>query len=389
VPEIRPLGVGINMLPHAVRELTELGFAEKLEVTGIRTRELVYANRHGQQIWQEDRGVHAGYDWPQYSIARGALQIILLEVARNRLGDGRIVSDHELVDFSQSNDQVTAHFHRRSTDERLDPVVGDVLIGADAMHSVVRHHFYPDEGDPIWSGLVLWRATTEGEPFRSGRSMVMAGHEDQKFVCYPISREAEKQGRSLINWIAELRIRDRATWRREDWNRTTDVADFLPDFEDWDLGWIKVPDIIRGAETVYEYPMVDRDPLGRWSFERVTLLGDAAHPMYPIGSNGASQAIIDGRILALKLATIDDPVAALEAYEAERRPPTNRIVLANRGDDPDQVMQLAEECAPGGFDDLDTVIHPDEFREIAQQYKMVAGFDKDEQSQRPSFDPPV
>ena len=389
MPEIRPLGVGINMLPHAVRELTELGFAEKLEVTGIRTRELVYANRHGQQIWQEDRGVHAGYDWPQYSIARGALQIILLEVARNRLGDGRIVSDHELVDFSQSNDQVTAHFHRRSTDERLDPVVGDVLIGADGMHSVVRHHFYPDEGDPIWSGLVLWRATTEGEPFRSGRSMVMAGHEDQKFVCYPISREAEKQGRSLINWIAELRIRDRATWRREDWNRTTDVADFLPDFEDWDLGWIKVPDIIRGAETVYEYPMVDRDLLDRWSFERVTLLGDAAHPMYPIGSNGASQAIIDGRILALKLATIDDPVAALEAYEAERRPPTNRIVLANRGDDPDQVMQLAEECAPGGFDDLDTVIHPDEFREIAQQYKMVAGFDKDEQSQRPSFDPPV
>ena len=389
MPEIRPLGVGINMLPHAVRELTELGFAEKLEVTGIRTRELVYANRHGQQIWQEDRGVHAGYDWPQYSIARGALQIILLEVARNRLGDGRIVSDHELVDFSQSNDQVTAHFHRRSTDERLDPVVGDVLIGADAMHSVVRHHFYPDEGDPIWSGRVLWRATTEGEPFRSGRSMVMAGHEDQKFVCYPISREAEKQGRSLINWIAELRIRDRATWRREDWNRTTDVADFLPDFEDWDLGWIKVPDIIRGAETVYEYPMVDRDPLDRWSFERVTLLGDAAHPMYPIRSNGASQAIIDGRILALKLAIIDDPVAALEAYEVERRPLTNRIVLANRGNGPDQVMQLAEERAPGGFDDLYAVIHPDEHRDIAQQYKMVAGFDKDELNQRPSFGPPV
>jgi 2-polyprenyl-6-methoxyphenol hydroxylase-like FAD-dependent oxidoreductase len=199
VPEIQSLGVGTNMLPHAVRELTKLGLAKKLEKTGIRTRELVYANRHGQQIWQEDRGVHAGYDWPQYSIARGALQMILLEAARNRLGDGRIISDHELGDFSQSNDQVTAHFHRRSTGERLDPVLGDVLIGADGMHSVVRHHFYPDEGDPIWSERVLWRATTEGEPFRSGRSMVMAGHEDQKFVCYPISCEAEKQGRSLIN----------------------------------------------------------------------------------------------------------------------------------------------------------------------------------------------
>lgn len=389
VPEIRPLGVGINMLPHAVRELTELGLAEKLEETGIRTRELVYANRHGQQIWQEDRGVHAGYDWPQYSIARGALQMILLDAVRNRLGDRRIVSDHELVDFSQNNDKVTAHFRRRSTGEPIEPVVGDVLIGADGMHSVVRRHFYPDEGDPIWSERVLWRATTEGEPFRSGRSMVMAGHEDQKFVCYPISRDAEKRGRSLINWIAELRIRDRATWRREDWNRTTDVAEFLPRFEDWDFGWIKVPDIIRGAETVYEYPMVDRDPLDRWSFERVTLLGDAAHPMYPIGSNGASQAIIDGRILALKLATIDDPVAALDAYEAERRPPTNRIVLANRGNGPDQVMQLAEERAPGGFDDLDAVIRPDELREITQQYKMVAGFDKDELNQRPSYDPPL
>jgi len=389
VPEIRPLGVGINMLPHAVRELTELGLAEKLEETGIRTRELVYANRHGQQIWQEDRGVHAGYDWPQYSIARGALQMILLEAVRNRLGDRSIVSDHELVDFSQNNDKVTAHFQRRSTGERPDPVVGDVLIGADGMHSVVRRHFYPDEGDPVWSERVLWRATTESEPFLSGRSMVMAGHEDQKFVCYPISRDSEKRGRSLINWIAELRIRDRATWRREDWNRTTDVAEFLPRFEDWDFGWIKVPDIIRGAETVYEYPMVDRDPLDRWSFERVTLLGDAAHPMYPIGFNGASQAIIDGRILALKLATVDDPVAALDAYEAERRPPTNRIVLANRGNGPDQVMQLAEERAPDGFDDLNAVIRPDELREIARQYKMVAGFDKDELNQRPSYDPPI
>jgi 2-polyprenyl-6-methoxyphenol hydroxylase-like FAD-dependent oxidoreductase len=164
--------------------------------------------------------------------------MILLEAARNRLGGGRIVSDHELVDFSQNIDQVTAHFQRRSTGERLDPAVGDVLIGADGMHSVVRRHFYPEEGDPIWSERVQWRATTKGEPFRSGRSMVMAGHEDQKLVCYPISREAEKQGRSLINWIAELRIRDRATWRRKDWNRTTDVSDFPLGFEDWGFGWI-------------------------------------------------------------------------------------------------------------------------------------------------------
>lgn len=388
VPEIRPLGVGINMLPHATRELTELGLADRLEETGIRTRELIYANRHGQQIWQEDRGLHAGYNWPQYSIARGELQMLLLEAARERLGPERIIADRELTGFDEKDGKVTAHFRARSTGEILEPVIGDVLIGADGIHSVVRAHFYPDEGDPVWSERVLWRATTEGEPFLSGRSMVMAGHEDQKFVCYPISRAAEKQGRSLINWIAELWFRDRESWRREDWNRTTDISDFLPGFEDWDFGWIKVPDIIRGARTVYEYPMVDRDPLDRWTFGRVTLLGDAAHPMYPIGSNGASQAIIDGRFLALKLATIDDVGEALAAYEAERRPATNRIVLANRGNGPDQVMQLAEERAPDGFDDLHAVISPEELEATASQYKMIAGFDKDALNERDSYDPP-
>ena len=389
VPEIRPLGVGINMLPHAVRELTELGLQDELAAVGIKTRELVYANRHGQQIWQEDRGLHAGYNWPQFSIARGALQMILLEAARARLGDGRIVSDHELMGFEQSGDKVVAHFRQRSTGKTLDTVTGDVLIAADGIHSVVRNHFYPDEGDPVWSGCVLWRATTEGSPFLSGRSMVMAGHEDQKFVCYPISRAAELEGRSLINWIAELRIHDQKTWRREDWNRTVDTSEFLSKFENWDFGWIKVPDIICGATTVYEFPMVDRDPLERWSFGRVTLLGDAAHPMYPIGSNGASQAIIDGRVIALHLATHDDPEAALAAYEAERRPPTNKIVLANRGNGPDQVMQLAEERAPDGFDDLHAVIRLDELAAIAEQYKMVAGFDKDALNERVSLDPPV
>jgi len=388
VPEIRPLGVGINMLPHATRELTELGLQGDLEATGIRTRELVYANRHGQQIWREDRGLHAGYNWPQYSISRGALQMLLYRAAVARLGPENILSDRELVDFSQDDRGVSARFRQRSTGAPLGEVRGDLLIGADGIHSAVRRRLYPDEGEPVWSGRVLWRATTEGAPYLSGRSMVMAGHEDQKFVCYPISREAEKRGRSLINWIAELRFRDRDTWRREDWNRTTSIDDFLPMFEDWDFGWIKVPDIIRGAETVYEYPMVDRDPLARWSFGRVTLLGDAAHPMYPIGSNGASQAIIDGRVLASLLATRDDPLAALRDYDAARRPPTSRIVLANRGNGPDQVMQLAEERAPDGFDDLDAVIRPDELQEIAQRYKMIAGFDKDELNERASLDPP-
>lgn len=388
VAEIQPLGVGINMLPHAVRELSELGLEDELAETGIPTRELVYANRHGQQIWREDRGRHAGYNWPQFSISRGALQMLLYRAVVDRIGIDNVMTDHELIAAAQDADSVIARFRRRSTGEALAAVRGDLLIGADGIHSTVRRQFYPDEGDPIWNGRVLWRATTEAAPFLSGRSMVMAGHQNQKFVCYPISRDAEDRGRCRINWIAELTFEGRETWRREDWNRTADIQAFLPQFEDWDFGWLQVPDIIRGADAVYEFPMVDRDPIERWSFDRITLLGDAAHPMYPIGSNGASQAIVDGRVLALLLATRENPIEALREYDAERRPPTSQIVLANRGNGPEQVMQIVEERAPGGFTNLDTVISPEELEETARQYKMIAGFDKDALNQRASFDPP-
>ena len=254
---------------------------------------------------------------------------------------------------------------------------------------MVRRHYYPNEGDPVWSGCVLWRATAEGMPFLSGRSMVMVGHEDQKFVCYPISRVAELEERSLIDWISELCINDQNSGRREDWNRTVGTDEFLSKFENWDFGWIKMPDIIRGATTVYEFPIVDHDPIEQWSFGRVKMLGDTAHPMHPIGSNGASQAIIDGRVLALRFATLDDPEAALRAYEEDRRPPTSRIVFANRGNGPDQAMQLAEERAPDVFDGLDEVLAPEELAAIAEQYEMVAGFDKSELSGRASLVPPV
>ena len=313
--------------------------------------------------------------------------MILLEAAQACLGDERIVSDQELTRFDQSGDQVTVHFRQRSTGETLESVTGDVLIAADGIHSVVRHHFYSDEGDPVWSGCVLWRATTEGAPFLSGRSMVMAGHEDQKFVCYPISRAAEREGRSLINWIAELRIHDQKTWRREDWNRTVDTSEFLSKFENWDFGWIKVPNIIRGATTVYEFPMVDRDPLDRWSFGGVTLLDDAAHPMYPIGPNGASQAIIGGRVIALHLS---QHMTHRKSHSMLTRPNAGRRRTRSYcGNGPDQVMQLAEERAPDGFDDLHAVIRLDELAAIAEQYKMVAGFDKDALNERVSLATPV
>jgi 2-polyprenyl-6-methoxyphenol hydroxylase-like FAD-dependent oxidoreductase len=332
VGEIRPLGVGINLLPHAVRELSELGLAERLDAVAIRTRELVYVNKFGQTIWREDRGLDAGYRWPQFSIHRGTLQMLLLEAVRARLGADAVRTDRRLVAFEDDGRRVRATFEDRTGTRHQDEA--DVLIGADGIHSAVRRAFYPEEGAPIWNGAVLWRATTEAEPFLGGRSMVMAGHQVQKFVCYPISGELAQRGRSLVNWIAELRFDPSRGWRREDWNRPGRVEDFLPRFEAWNFGWLDAPSLIRGAAAVYEYPMVDRDPVERWSFGRVTLLGDAAHPMYPIGSNGASQAILDARVLAHRLATSGDPVEALAAYDAERRPGTARIVLANRAKRP-------------------------------------------------------
>lgn len=377
VQTIRPLGVGLNLLPHAVRELTLLGLDRELAAISIATAELSYHNKFGQLIWREPRGLDAGYRWPQYSVHRGRLQMLLLESVQQRLGIDRVHTGMHLDSFSQDDTGVTARFIDRATGQPAGEARGDILIGADGIHSVVRRTFYPQEGAPPFSGRMLWRATTEASPFLTGRSMIMAGHADQKFVAYPICPDAAARGRSLINWVAELRVGgDRAPIPR-DWNRRADKAQFAPAFKDWRFGWLDVPALIEGAETVYEFPMVDRDPVPRWSYGRVTLLGDAAHPMYPVGSNGASQGILDAAALADALANEPDPVAALKRYEAARLEPTARIVHANRQHGPEVVMQLAEERAPGGFEDVHSVFAPNELEEIARWYKVIAGFDRD------------
>jgi 2-polyprenyl-6-methoxyphenol hydroxylase-like FAD-dependent oxidoreductase len=363
--EIRPLGVGINLLPHAVRELTELGLAERLAASAIATRELRYVSAHGQDIWREDRGLAAGYRWPQYSVHRGLLQMLLLEVARER--GIAVHTGRRVTGFIQDGAGVTAHFAGGGEAH------GAALIGADGIHSAIRRHFAPDEGPPSWQGAVLWRGTTLAAPFLTGGTMVQAGHRNQKFICYPIRREAD--GRMLTNWVAEMRVDPAAGFHREDWNREADRSAFLPHFEAWNWGWLDVPGLIRGAERVMEYPMVDRDPLERWSEGRVTLLGDAAHPMYPIGSNGASQAVLDARQLALHLARTPHVEQALAAYEAARRPPTAKLTLANRALGPELILEEVHRRAPHGFTDLDTVISRRELEDTAMNYKRLAGFD--------------
>jgi 2-polyprenyl-6-methoxyphenol hydroxylase-like FAD-dependent oxidoreductase len=371
------LGVGINLLPHAVRELTELGLQDALAATAIPTAELAYYNKHGQRIWSEARGREAGYNWPQFSIHRGALLMILLDAVRQRLGADKVLTGHHLTGWKDTGTGVRAHFADRRTDTQLQDAEGDLLIGADGIHSTVRQALFPNEGAPIWNGAILWRGTTRGRPFLTGRSMIMAGHEFQKFVAYPISRAAADAGEAEINWIAERKFHPDHTWRREDWNRAGNLADFLPQFADWRFDWLDVPGVIQGADACFEYPMVDRDPLDRWTFGRVTLLGDAAHPMYPIGSNGASQGILDARVLAREIRRAGATPAALLAYESERRPATSKIVFANRANGPEQVMQIVEQRAPDGFARIEDVLTPGELHGTADGYKRLAGFDRD------------
>ncbi|WP_437876500.1 flavin-dependent oxidoreductase [Sorangium sp. So ce513] len=367
---ILPLGVGINLLPHAAEVLGELGLLEALLAQGVATRELVYFNRFGQRIWGEPRGRFAGHATAQISLHRGVLQGVLLDAAVERLGADRVICDRRLSGHEQAEREgrVVGHFHDRAG--AAWEVDADLLICADGIHSAARAGLYPDEGPPIYGGRILWRGTTMAAPFLTGATMIIAGHQDQKFVVYPISPPGP-DGRQRINWAADLAIA--RNLRREDWNRPGDPADFLPRFEDWRFGWLDVPGLVRDAEAIYEFPLVDRDPLPRWSHGRMTLLGDAAHPMYPNGSNGASQAILDARALVRALAAHADPVEALAAYEAERLPATAAIVAANRRNGPEQCLQIAYERAPNGFDRIEDVFAPGELEGIASQYRALTG----------------
>jgi 2-polyprenyl-6-methoxyphenol hydroxylase-like FAD-dependent oxidoreductase len=376
VGEMKPLGVGINIQAGAVRILSGLGLEPALAATGIETRELRYANRHGQTIWADPRGRHAGLPWPQYSIHRGELQMILFDAAKRMLGADRIRFGRRIAGFAQSGNRITARFVDR-TGRDVEQVEADVLVGADGIHSAVRAHFYPDEGPPKWQGILMWRGVTVGKPYLGDATMVQAGHHTQKFVCYPISRAHAEKGEALINWICDLHMGDTALLPREDWNRPGKLADFLPHFQDWRFDWLDVPGVIKAAHTILEFPMVDRDPLPRWSHGRITLLGDAAHPMYPIGSNGASQAIIDGEAITQELTVGDDPEKALQRYEQRRLPPMARIVESNRRKGIDIMLDIVEQRAPQGFADLDAVLPPDELDRIVADYKKLVTQDRE------------
>jgi 2-polyprenyl-6-methoxyphenol hydroxylase-like FAD-dependent oxidoreductase len=372
VDEPKALGVGINLLPHAVRELDAMGLLDRLAAESVAPTTLAYFTKRGEPIWDEPRGEAAGYRWPQLSIHRGTLHRILHEACIERIGTDRINFGHRLVAIDDAaTGTVTATF-ALGRGGSVD-VTTPMLVAADGIHSVARSIRYPDEGVPKWNGSLLWRGTAPAPPVFDGRTMVWAGHPDQKFVGYPILDLDE--GLQLFNFIAEFRTDEVVLAEREDWNQPGRLEDFIDRFEDWRFPWLDVPALIRSADGTFRFPMVDRDPVERWSFGRTTLLGDAAHPMYPIGSNGASQAILDARVLTGCLRAFpDDPEKALQRYDEIRRPATGNIVLANRGFGPELPMLLVEQRAPDGFDRLDDVITGDEILEVTDGYRRTAGF---------------
>ncbi len=375
VSELKPLGVGINLLPHAIRELTELGLLDDLDRIAVRTADLTYVNAFGQTIWSEPRGLAAGYEWPQFSIHRGYFQMMLAEKVIERLGPQAIQLGQRVLGAETVGNQVTF-------DTTAGQHTADVLIAADGIKSSIRAQWRPEEGAPIWNGTILWRGTSYAKPFLTERSMIMAGHRSVKFVAYPIGNVRE-DGKQLINWIAEQYNPDE-TELENNWNRVVSPDKFRGLFADWNFGWLNIPELIDSAVEVLEYPLADRDPIDQWVRGRVALLGDAAHPTYPIGSNGSSQAIIDARVLAhfLATSTVDE---ALASYQAERQPKTSALQLANRQMGPEIVMQLVHERAPQGFDRIEDVMTADELAEVAGNYKKVAGFDPAALSARPSW----
>jgi 2-polyprenyl-6-methoxyphenol hydroxylase-like FAD-dependent oxidoreductase len=379
VRELKPLGVGINLLPHAVGVLSGLGLQAALEDSAIQTEALVFANKFGQTIYRDPRGIAGGYAHPQLSTHRGSLHMILFSAVEQQLGKQALQTGARVMGCVDRGEGVRLQL--ASAQGARSTFDADVLIAADGIHSAIRAQFYPDEGPPKWNGMMMWRGVTEGPPFMGGRTMVQAGNKFTKFVVYPISRAHQARGASLINWICDICVADGiggtlTAPSREDWSKPGKLEDLLPTFGNWKFDWLDVPGIIRNAQSIFEWPMVDRDPLPQWTFGRTTLLGDAAHPMYPIGSNGATQAILDAQALTQCLAQHAHPVQALAAYEAQRRPMTAEIVRMNRQEGLDVILDMVDERAPQGFKQLADVIDPAQIDAVVQRYKAAAGHRK-------------
>ena len=371
--ELLPLGVGINLQPNAVRELYDLGLGERqLDTVGLQSREWALVGLKGNDIYAEPRGLQAGYDWPQYAVHRGKLQMLLHDTVRSRLGIDAVRTGHRVTGYRNHDHGVTVDV--ANTDGTTQQIDGALLIAADGLHSAVRAQMYPQQPPVQWGGAIMWRGTTQAPPIRTGSSFVGLGLHDHRLVFYPITPPDPATGLATINWIAEITVDNSAGWEDGNWTKQVDVDHFVHHFEDWQYDWLNVPELLRGGDIIYEYPMIDREPLPSWQEGNVALLGDAAHVMYPVGSNGASQAIVDARVLGAAMVQHGINAAALGEYDNTLCAPISALVLRNRGSGPFALLSLVEERCGGEFDNIDEVISPDERNDFMKQYKQAAGF---------------
>jgi 5-methylphenazine-1-carboxylate 1-monooxygenase len=375
-PRIQPIGVGISILPHATRILSRLGLEPALARVAVSAQESRFFNRFGQLIHCEPVGRAAGYAWPQFQVHRGDLQKALLDAFLDRVGAERLYTGWRATGFEQDDGSVTLHFSDAETGGALPPQRGTAAIGCEGIHSPTRKQLYPKEGEPHYTGHNMWRGVSRWPRFLSGATFVRAGWlATGKLVIYPIRNDVDAQGNQLVNWVAEI---ETPHYHRRDWNRPGRLEDFIAHYADWHFDWLDVPAMLANSDLFLEFPMVDQDPLPRWSFGRVTLLGDAAHPMVPRGSNGAGQAILDVQALVEALCQEQDPIAALRLYEERRLGPTADVVLTNRRNPPDAILrEVYLRTGDRPFDDIDRVISRDELLALSDSYKRVAGYDKE------------
>lgn len=376
-PELKALGVGINILPHASRELCQLGLEEALAKVAITTRESGFYNRHGQHIFTEPTGRFGGYDWPQFSIHRGDLHMVLVEAFVERCGADRLMTGWQCTGFDQDETAVTLHFVDPRDGSARPSQKAEMVVSAEGIHSKIRKQLYPNEGAPRYSGINMWRGTTKWKPFLTGASMVRIGWlNTAKVLIYPIRDNIDGEGNQLINWVVDIET-DKYKSQR-DWNKPGRIEDFFDVVKDWKFDWLDCAELFKSADAILEYPMVDQDPLDQWTFGRVTLLGDAAHPMYPRGANGSAQAILDCRALTDALVKEHDPIKAMHAYEAVRRPATTQVVLTNRKNPPDAILrEVYERTGDEPFDDINKVISHEDLEKLSTSYQKIAGYHKD------------
>ncbi|MBS0126820.1 flavin-dependent oxidoreductase [Thetidibacter halocola] len=384
VREPKPLGVGINLQPNAVRELFDLGLgADRLDTVGLPAREWALVGLNGNDIFAEPRGLEAGYRWPQYAAHRGRFHMLLMDVFRHRAGPDALRTATEVTGYRNGPDGVTVQLR---TPEGPAEMTGTLLIGAEGIHSPIRAQMHPDQPPIHWGGAIMWRGTTRAKPIRTGSSFIGLGTHEHRMVIYPISHP-DADGLAQINWIAELTVDPSHGWKDAGWFQPVPIDSFAHHFDAFRYDWLDVPALLRGADVAYRNPMIDRDPIPTWIDGRVALLGDAAHAMYPTGSNGASQAIMDARTLGAAMLTHGVTPQALEAYDAQLAGPVGQLVLRNRGAGPFGLLNLVDQRCGGVFDNIDAVIPAAERAAFMADYKRAAGFARDKLNEAPRMIP--